>query len=241
MNPERPLLHSKPRKWSMKGFNLKFGHKHPAFKGAYLTVITIFGGLLIGLVIGDLVFHLLPGHNLEDPDPVHIAVAAIPVLVGGAAWGVSMGRLTCKTNIHRMALAGMLGFAPITITLVIGLSIVETISNSGFLSQISIHRLFTLLFVPAAFLISGISAWTMGFELQDRVLAKTLFWRVGLTAGGTFLLVNLGMESLGWVVGGPGAAQRLTMVTVLFLGNLSAALTAGGLMGIILSADRQMT
>ena len=38
--------------------------------------------------------------------------------------------------------------------------------------------------------------------------------RVGLTAGLAFLAVNLGMEALGWQVGGPGAAERATMLTV---------------------------
>ncbi|MDX1616803.1 MAG: hypothetical protein R3300_21020 [Candidatus Promineifilaceae bacterium] len=43
-----------------------------------------------------------------------------------------------------------------------------------------------------------------------------------------FLVVNLVMETLGWVVGAPGAAARYTMLTVMFAGNLGAALAYSG-------------
>lgn len=208
---------------------------HPVLRGAVLTVLTLFGGLLIGLVLGDLVFHVLPGHSLENPSLAHMAIAALPALAGflagGAAWGVSMGRMASAPDTRRMALAGMLGFAPITIVLAIGLSFVETLAGTGFLARLPIHRLFTILFVPAAFLIAGVSAWAIGKGLRVPKLARSLFWQVGLAASSTFLLVNLGLESLGWVVGGPGAAERATMVTVLTLGNICAALVGGAVLG----------
>jgi hypothetical protein len=211
----------------------------PPIRGAYLTLLTLFGGLLIGLVAGDLVFQLLPGHNLEDPDPVHMAAAATPAFLGflggGAAWGIAMAKLAGAEDLRRLALAGMLGFAPITITLGIVMSLVETIANTGFLAQIPIHRLFTLLFAPSAFIIAGISAWAVGRGLRQDSLAWHLLWQVGLTAGVAFLAVNLLMETLGWVVGAPGAAQRATMVTVLALSNIAAALAGGAVMGQNLS------
>ena len=84
-------------------------------------VLTLFGGLLIGLVLGDLVFHILSGHNLANPSPAHMTIASLPALAGflagGAAWGASMGRLASAPDTRRMALAGLLGFAPITIIL----------------------------------------------------------------------------------------------------------------------------
>jgi hypothetical protein len=207
----------------------------PTLRGAILTVITLFGGLLIGLVLGDLVFNILPGHNVSDPDPVHMGIAALPALLGflagGAAWGVSMGRIAGRFKPRRMALAGMLGFAPITITLAVGLSVIETIAGASFLASIPIHHLFTILFVSAAFWIAGISAWGIGRGLEDKTLARWLFWRVGLAAAGIFLIVNLILEASGWVVGSPGAGARMTMVTVLFTSNLSAALVGGSILG----------
>ena len=43
------------------------------------------------------------------------------------------------------------------------------------------------------------------------------------------------MEALGWQVGGPGAAERATMLTVLFVSNLGAALAGGAMLGMTLA------
>jgi hypothetical protein len=64
--------------------------------------------------------------------------------------------------------------------------------------------------------------------LRDNALAWSLFWRVGLAAGGAFQAVNLIMQAAGWVVGAPGAAERATMLTVMGLGNIGAALGGVG-------------
>lgn len=45
------------------------------------------------------------------------------------------------------------------------------------------------------------------------------------------LLINLVMEALGWVASAPGAAERATMLTVMFAGVLGAAVAGGGLLG----------
>jgi len=208
---------------------------NPALRGALMTVLTLFGGLLIGLLLGDLVFHILPGHSLANPNPLHIAIAATPALLGfllgGAAWGISMRRIANVGSPRRMALAGMLGFAPITITLAIGLNVIEMMAGTTVLASLPVHRLFSLLFVPAAFLIAGFSAWAIGRGLNESALAAWLFWRVGLSAAVSFLITNLTMEAAGWVIGAPGAAARLTMVTVLFFSNLAAALAGGAVLG----------
>ncbi|HEX6386531.1 MAG TPA: hypothetical protein VF177_17810 [Anaerolineae bacterium] len=209
----------------------------PAFQGGLLTVLTLFGGLLIGLVAGDVVFRLIPGSSIDDVKVGHAAIAAVPALAGflagGAVWGVQMGRLAGAADTRRMAVAGMLGFGPVTIVLAAGLGLAEPIIVASIGGPI--HRVFTLLFVPAAFLIAGVSAYAVGKGLKENGLAISLLWRVGLVAAVTFLLINLTMESLGWVVGAPGAAQRATMLVVMFSGNLGAALVGGGLLGIILS------
>lgn len=211
-----------------------------AVRGAFFTILTLFGGLLIGLVAGDVVFRLIPGSSIDNVKLGHAAIAAIPALggflAGGAVWGVQMGRLAGAAGARRMAVAGMLGFAPITLILALGLAAAEPFIVESFVREIPIHRIFTFLFVPSAFLIAGVSAYAIGKGLQDNALAVSLLWQVGLAAGVTFLLVNLAMESLGWVVGAPGAAERATMVTVLAFGNMAAALVGGGVMGWLLSA-----
>jgi len=208
----------------------------PALHGALLTVLTLFGGLFIGLIAGDIVFRLIPGSSVTDVKVDHAAIAAIPAfgdfLAGGAAWGVQMGRLAGAPNPRRMAWAGTLGFGPITVALAAGLGVAESmlVSQLGAAGQL-IHRIFTLLFVPSAFFIAGGSALAIGKGLSDNRLAWSLFWQVGFTAAATFLAVNLTMEPLGWVVGGPGATQRDTKVTVLAVGNICAALSGGAIMG----------
>lgn len=210
-------------------------------RSAGLTVLILFGGLLVGLAAGNLLFKVLPGSSVVHPAPLHMVIAALPALAGflaaGAFWGIQMGKLARSNNRRRMAWAGMLGFAPVTILLALGLGIAEPYLVANM--RLSIHRVFTVLFVPSAFLIAGVSAWAVGWGLNDAALARSLFWRVGLSAAGAFLVVNLLMEAFGWVVGAPGAAERATMVVVMGLGNLAAAFVAGGLMGQMLSGAFQ--
>ncbi|NJN43335.1 MAG: hypothetical protein HC806_00390 [Anaerolineae bacterium] len=146
-----------------------------------------------------------------------------------------MGRIAGATDPRRLAWAGMLGFAPITLVVAIGLSIAEPPLLAAYGASTGIHRIFTFVFVPSAFLIAGVSAWAIGRGLRDNNLAKSFFWRIGLAAALAFLVVNLVMEAFGWVVGAPGAEARATMLTVMGLGNLGAALVGGGVMGKMLS------
>lgn len=203
--------------------------------GAGITALTLLGGLLLGTAVGFYVFEALPGHSVIAPSALHISLAALPAFIGflggSAVWGVWMGRLAGIVEARRMALAGMLGFAPITLALGIGLSAVEPFVVEPISALFPIHRVFTLMFVPSAFLIAGLSAWAIGLGLRSRPLAWSLLWRVGGAAALAFLGVNLVMEALGWVVGGPNAAERYTMLTVMFLGNFGAALAGGAVLG----------
>jgi len=204
--------------------------------GAWKTVATLFGGLLAGLLLGNLVFSVLPGFSVTNPKVQNAVIAAIPTIivfaVGSAAWGRSMGRLTGVDEPRRMAWAGILGFAPITIVMGFLLFRLEPVALERFGERLPIHRVFTLLFVPTAFIIASVSAWAIGVGLRDKPLSRALAWRVGLTSAAAFLAVNLLMEAAGWVVGAPGAAERATMVTVMSLGNLVAALSGGAVLGL---------
>jgi hypothetical protein len=207
--------------------------------GAIVTIFALFGGLLLGVIVGNIIFELTPGHTFQPLDPIQIVLPAGFALsgffAGGAAWGVLMGRLAHATDRGRMAIAGALGFAPITLALAILLQAIEPIALEQLGAVIPLHRLFTLLFVPTAFLISGVSAWAIGIGLRAKPLAQSLLWRVGLAAAIAFLIINLVLDLAGYVVGAPHAAERFMMLTVMFVGDLGAAIVGGAVMGQILS------
>ena len=190
------------------------------------------------MLLGTITFNALPGHSNANPTALHVMLALIPtlagILVGSALWGVQMGRLVQAAEGRRMAVAGALGFVPVTVGLGILLNVLEPVAVQQFGYQIPIHRLFTLLFVPAVFISAGVSAWAIGVGLRKMTLARSLSWRVGLAAALAFLTVNLVMERLGWIVGAPRAAERMTMLTVMFAGNLAGALLGGAVLGWIL-------
>jgi hypothetical protein len=201
------------------------------------TVLCLFGGPSVGSLLASMTFNALPGHSNAN---LRITLTMIPViaglLIGSALWGVQMGRLIQVAEDRRMAVVGVLGFAPITLGLGILLNVLEPVAVQQFGRQIPIHRLFTLLFVPAVFISAGVSAWAIGVGLRNMTLARSLSWRVGLAAALAFLIVNLVMEGLGWIVGAPRAAERLTMLTVVFAGNLGGALLGGAVLGWVLKA-----
>lgn len=209
--------------------------------GALLTTLSLLGGLLLGVVVGNLVFNLVPGHSISNPNSIASLVSAVPALacmfLGSALWGVWMGHLAGAIDRRRMALAGGLGFAPIAIGLGVLLQVLEPIALRNYGSWLPLHRLFTVLFVPTAFTIAGVSAFALGLGLRNRPLAWQLLWKTGLVAAAAFLVVNLSMEAAGWVVGAPHAAERFTMLTVMFASNLGAALAAGAALGLLLTAS----
>jgi hypothetical protein len=204
-----------------------------AILGAALTVFVLAGGLIASFVGGSATFQALDG---RVPGALTFTLALLmfsaSALVSSGLWGVGMARLAQVPVSWRMAWAGSLGFVPITLLLILGLQAAEPIV---FRTNLPLHRLFTVLFVPSAGLIAGISSLAVGWALGQGRAAPGLGLRVGLTAALAFLAGNLGMEALGWQVGGPGAAERATMLTVLFVSNLGAALAGGAMLGMTLA------
>jgi hypothetical protein len=204
-----------------------------AILGAALTALGLVGGLMGGLIGGSLIFH-----NLIEkaPDPLTYALAALAffgaTLGGSALWGAGMARLARSPARRRAALAGMLGFVPITFVLNLVLVAIEPIAVRA---NFPVHRLFTVLFVPSAFLIAGTSSLALGLALQWGRAAGMLALRVGLAAALAFLIVNLAMEAQGWLIGAPGAEERGTMITVLIVGVAGAALAGGAALGVALA------
>jgi hypothetical protein len=205
--------------------------------GAAITALTLFGGILAGFVFVEIVSGLVPNPDFDNL-PVTIVLAVMGmhiagVVVGGAAWGIGMGRLTSLDDRRRLARAGLLGFVPAT---AVGMIVLGALEGPAIgTTNLPVNRIFTVLFVPAAFAIAGIAAWTFGRALDDPALARRLFWQVGLAAGLAFLVVNLTLDWTGWVIGAPGARARSTMITVTLVANLAAAVVGGAVMGVELT------
>jgi hypothetical protein len=174
------------------------------------------------------------------PEASHIALAALPAftgfLAGSAVWGIWLGRLGGVAAWRRMAIAGMLGFAPATLVVSIGLSVIEPLAIEA-ADALPVHRVFTILFVPATSLVAGVSAAAIAAGLRRRGPAVPITRDTALAAGAAFLVVNLGMEAIGWVVGGPGAAARSTMITAMLAGLAAAALAGGAVLSMRVEAS----
>ena len=201
--------------------------------GAALTMLVLAGGLIASFMVSSATFQALSG---RVPDSLTFTLAVLvfsaSTLFSSGLWGVGMAHLAQVPASRRVAWAGILGFVPITLLLIFGLQAAEPIV---FRTNLPLHRLFTVLFVPSAGLIASTSSLALGWALGWGRAAPRLALRVGLTAALAFLAINLGMEALGWQVGGPGAEERATMLTVLFVSNLGAALAGGAVLGLTLA------
>ena len=81
----------------------------------------------------------------------------------------------------------------------------------------------------------GAGGLALGIALCSWSLAARLASYGWLAAGLAFLAADLTMDALGLRVGAPGAAERATMITVLLVSSLGAALAGGAAIGLLLS------
>ncbi len=203
---------------------------------AFATAVALFGGMFTGVAVGSLL-HGLPFHAAEE---TKLALAIIAILAGtiggGALWGYLLARIHRIQETKRMSIAGAISFGPAVVAAALLLNTLErTLVEQGRLPGVPIHVVFTLLFVPSTFLVAaaGGLAIAYGSRNQPQWLRFTL--ATGVAAALAFLAINLAMDSIGWRVGAPGAAERATMLTVMFLGTSAAALSAGAVLGSLLA------
>lgn len=207
-------------------------------RAAIATALLPSGGLIAGVALGDLVFAGLTAHTAA---PLRVTLAATPALagitLGSGLWGMYIERLSGLGRSRRMALAGILGFVPMTFGLAVALQLIEPLAVKAAGPAIPIHRLFTLLFVPTAFLVGASMSFAIASTLRDWRSGRRLAILGGLAAAVAFLLIDLAMEAAGWKVGAPGAARRLTMLTVAFVGAIGAGFATGLVIGSALPRD----
>lgn len=206
-----------------------------AGRSGLLTTLFLFGGLLLGFAIA-FAFNGLPMHMPESTRTLlSFAILLVVILSAGATWGRTIGRLVRADHVRRMTWAGALSFGPAVIMAALALGRLEValIENAQG-PDLPVYVVFTLLFVPAAFFVSGTGGLALGYAMQGWRLALQTGLGSGLAGAAAFLLVNLVMHQLGWQVGAPGAAERATMLTVMMAGNFAASLAGGAALGYIL-------
>jgi hypothetical protein len=210
-----------------------------AIRGAGLTAFYLSGGFLLGFLSASMFF----GLPMHLPESTRIILAFVIILlsltISGGAWGRGMARLIEAGEPRRMTWAGMLSFGPAVILAVLVLGRLERlVVEEGAGPALPVHNVFTILFVPAVFVVVSLVSLVMGLAAGGGRNA----WRPALGSGlagcAAFLVVDLVMDQLGYRVGAPGAAERATMLTVMFAGSLGASLVGGAVLGMLL---RQVT
>ena len=203
---------------------------------ALLTPLTLAGGLAMGLVTANLLFESINVHV----SGLVSGLVALPVLLvmlfgGGAVWGYAIARLV-DGDAKKLARAGAVTYGGAVILVGIVLEMLfGLISVLGRDISLPVHVAFTIVFVPSAGIIAALCTRSLAGALGWEAIMGNLGLYSGAAAAAGFLVVNMIMLALGWQVGGPGAAERFTMITVMLTSNAGAALVGGAAMGWVLS------
>ena len=204
-----------------------------------ITGIGLAGGLAIGFLIANLTFESMNVHITGFLSGLlGFVVLLIGLGGGGALWGYGIAILFGASHPRYVARKAAVGFSFSTVAVGIALELVfGLLSSLGSSSSLPIHHAFTVVFVPSAGVMASLlSHWLtrwMGFS--DLSLRSVI--SIGLVSAVSFLVVNIIMLQLGWIIGAPGAAERMTMITVMLLSNLGAALAGGAAFGYVLGQN----
>src|SRR5512141_1270363 len=129
--------------------------KRPVLMSAVATTASLMGGVIVGGAIGVLADRL----PLHAPDQTLILLAMIPIFGGGALWGFLLTRIHGLPNRIGACIAGSLSFGLGVIGAAVLLLRLEQNLQRILVEQhrfggVPIHIIFTLLFVPATFLVA---------------------------------------------------------------------------------------
>jgi len=191
------------------------------------TVIYLGGGLALGFILG-IAINNVP--LLIDELLKNIAGAlGLLTLVSLASHrsDSTMAGLSGWGDRPRAARIGGLSFPIALIVGALALSAGEGLFEIG----IPIHILYGALFVPTSILIVAVVSLTWGRALRGWNLGGRLALGAAPLAGLAYLLSYLLMDTIGYRVGAPGAAERATMITVTLVACLSAAAVGGAALG----------
>jgi hypothetical protein len=181
---------------------------------------------------------VLPIHVPIDPDvPLGPVVLVIGCGIGGALWGRAVGRIA-RHSPRRLMWAGALSFGPAMGLAVSVLGALEEALVQRHGSDLPVHVLFAVLFVGATFFVAAAVGFACGLAVGYWRFALLLALGGGIAAGGAFLVADVVQDLVGRRVGGPGAGETLTMLSVMAIGNLAAAIAGSAVIGVLLARHR---
>jgi hypothetical protein len=165
-------------------------------------------------------------------------VSVVGLACGGGLWGYAISHAAGVGNPRRAALAGGAAYSVTTLAAAVVLGGLEEalVANGG--SPLPIHHLYTVLFVPATFLVAATSSGMVGLAAAGWRASPQLAGRSGAAAAFTFLVLNVAQDVLGRRVGGPDAAVTATMITVTLVCAIGAAMVGSAVLGATLVSIR---
>jgi len=191
---------------------------------------------IVGIAAGLLVVNL--GGNTDAIQPIGVAVLFSLLLAGNALWARMSARIAGLQHARRFILVAAITQLVVTFASVLVLGKLEEHFVGDGNTSLPIHVLYTLLFVPAAFICALIVGVACGLALGKPALA----WRMGLhgaaAAAFAFLVLNVLQDMLGRRVGGPNAADTATMITVTLVCHAAASMAFSAAIGRLLLAER---
>jgi hypothetical protein len=205
-------------------------------------------------VVAPVVFTLLISFALDElAGPVRrnesewgIAIVIALGLICGGLWGGAIARLAGTGRDWVMRSAGAFSIIP---PILFDVWLLITLDEKGVLRRWGVedwptHNQYTLVFVTSAFIVAAVGGLALGLAATNWRTAARIAVLTGLGAAASYLLVNVGMDLIGYRVGAPRPGIRPDlppMPVVTLLGMLAGSSVGGGILGWLLSKQGEQT
>jgi hypothetical protein len=157
--------------------------------------------------------------------PLFHVVLLVFAAAGGWMWGRTMASVAGVADRGRMSKAGAVGFGACSVGAALALLGGEQATQHalGMGNPLAVHSAFTLLDTIAVTAVAAIVSTLVARAAGAAPALARVVPRAASSAGLAALAVDVGMYILGWRIAAPHAAERMTMVTVLAVGSIAAA------------------
>ena len=198
--------------------------------------------LLIGALVAGVIF--ATGVHQDIGAPLAAGSLLLCLMAGGGLWAHTLSRMLAQTGprARRLIIASALSHAITTFVALQGLGALERELVEGGGTTLPLHVLYTLLFVPASFLTSGLLALVVSAAVGGTARTALV---PALGSALAYLVLNVLQDLLGRRVGGPNASETATMITVTLVCTMGSAIVFTVVLGrqlhqILLGRDSEL-